>query len=56
MDDPTLKQGWEMIENEMREAWEASVWPRKRNRIWAELRHLKALRQKLANFAGQARE
>lgn len=56
MEDPTLKQGWELIENEMREEWESSWLPRKRNRIWTQLRHLKALRQKLASFAGQARE
>lgn len=53
LDDATLKQGWEQLEAELREQWEASWLPRKRDRIWNELRHLKALRQKLASYAAQ---
>lgn len=56
LDDPTLTQGWETLENELREKWEACWLPRKRDRIWNELRHLKALRQKLAAYASQARD
>lgn len=56
MSDPTLQEGWEHIENELRQQWEACWWPRKRNRIWADLRHLRQLRQRLSVFAGQTRE
>lgn len=56
MDDPTLQQGWAEIENELRAQWEACWLPRKRDRLWNELRHLKGLRQKLASFAGHARD
>lgn len=56
IDDETLKAGWDEIENELRDEWERSVWPSRRNRIWAELRHIRKLRQRLASFAGQARE
>lgn len=56
MKDETLQAGWAEIENDLRAQWEACWLPRKRDRIWSELRHLKALRQKLASFAGQARD
>ena len=56
MNDPTLQQGWDELENDLRAQWEAAWLPRKRDRIWTQLRHLKQLRQKLASFAGQARE
>lgn len=56
MNDPTLKEGWDELENELRAEWENCIFPRKRDRIWTELRHLVALRRKLAKFAGQARE
>lgn len=56
MNDPTLQGGWDELENDLRAQWEASWWPAKRNRIWSQLRHLKLLRQKLASFAGQARD
>lgn len=56
MDDPTLQAGWDEIELELRQAWEAAWLPRKRDRIWNELRHIRKLRGKLANFAGQVRE
>ena len=56
MDDPTLQDGWALIEKDMRDQWESSWLPRKRDRIWTQLRHLKALRQMLASFAGQVRE
>ena len=56
MNDPTLQQGWEELENELRAEWEATLLPRKRDRIWTQLRHLKGLRRKLASFAGQHRD
>jgi len=56
MEDPTLQDAWSALEDEIRSQWESCWLPRKRDRLWTELRHLKALRQKLANFAGQARE
>ena len=56
MDDPILQEGWTLIENELRSEWEACWLPRKRDRIWAQLRHIKALRQRLASFAGMARD
>lgn len=56
MDDQTLQDGWADIENEIRAQWEGCIFPRKRDRLWTELRHLKALRQKLASFAGHARD
>ena len=56
MNDPTLQQGWEELENDLRAQWEACWWPAKRNRIWSQLRHIRALRQKLASFAGQHRD
>jgi len=56
MNDPTLQQGWADLEDELRAQWEACYWPAKRNRIWAQLRHIRALRQKLASFAGQHRD
>lgn len=54
MDDPTLQQGWAEIEADLRAQWETSLWPRKRDRIWAELKHVRALRGKLASYAAQA--
>lgn len=54
--DPTLKEAWEQLETELREQWEHCWLPRKRDRIWNELRHLKALRQKLVSFAANADE
>lgn len=54
LEDQTLMGGWEEIEADLREQWEASWLPRKRDRIWSQLRHLKALKQKLEVFAGDA--
>jgi hypothetical protein len=50
--DETIKAGWVEIENEIRAQWEACLLPRKRDRLWTELRHLKALRHRLATYAG----
>ena len=52
--DETLQQGWAEIEADLRAQWEACWLPRKRDRIWNELRHLKALRRRLATYAGHA--
>jgi hypothetical protein len=52
LNDATIQDGWREIENELRAEWEGSILPRKRDRIWAELRHLKALRHRLATYAG----
>lgn len=54
MDDPTLQAGWAELEDDLRAKWEAAWLPRTRDRIWSQLRHLKALRQTLASYAGQA--
>lgn len=54
--EPIYAEAWDLIEQEMREEWERCILPRKRDRIWTELRHVRRLRQKLAGFAGQARE
>lgn len=56
MEDQVLQEGWREIENDIRAQWEACWLPRKRDRLWNELRHLKALRGKLASFAGHARD
>ena len=56
VNEPVYKEAWDLIEQEMREEWERCILPRKRDRIWTELRHVRRLRQKLAGFAGQARE
>ena len=54
LNDDTIKAGWEEIENDLRSQWEGCILPRKRDRIWNELRHIRALRQKLATYAGHA--
>lgn len=56
INDETLKAGLDEIEADLRKQWEACWLPRKRDRIWTELRTIRQLRQKLASFAGQARE
>jgi hypothetical protein len=56
IEDPTLQAGWSELENELREKWERCILPRTRDRIWHELKHVRALRGKLANFAAQGRE
>ena len=56
VEDDTIQMGWAEIEDDLRSQWEGCILPRKRDRIWNELKHLRALRGKLANFAGQARE
>ena len=56
MDDATLQAGWTEIEQDLRTQWEACWLPRRRDRIWNELKHLRGLRGKLASFAGQARD
>lgn len=54
--DDILQAGWTELENDLRTQWEACWLPRKRDRIWNELKHIRALRGKLASFAGQARD
>lgn len=56
IEDETIQLGWAELENDIRAQWEACWLPRKRDRLWTELRHLKALRSKLASFAGHARD
>jgi hypothetical protein len=56
MDDVTLQEGWAEIESDLRAQWEACWLPRKRDRLWNELKHLRALRHKLATYAGHARD
>lgn len=54
LNDATLQAAWQELENDLRAQWEACWLPRKRDRIWTELRHLKAMRQRLANYASHA--
>jgi hypothetical protein len=54
LNDETLQAAWAELENDLRAQWEGSILPRTRNRIWSQLRHLKALRQKLGTYAGHA--
>ena len=56
MDDPTIKAAFDNLEQELRTSWETCWLPRKRDRLWTELRTIKALRQQLASFASQARD
>lgn len=56
LDDPTLTQAWTQLENDLRAQWEAAWLPRKRDRIWTELRHIRGLRQKLTAYAAHARD
>lgn len=63
IDDPTIKEGLDAIEQDIIDAWISSgsgwgAWfsTRKRERLWIELRTVRALRQKLAGFASQGRE
>ena len=63
MNDETLKAGLDEIEAEIITKWERAgpTWGawfshRRRERLWIELRTVKALRQKLASFAAQARD
>ena len=52
--DETIQEAWAELENELRAQWEACWLPRKRDRLWSELRHVRALRKKLASYAGHA--
>lgn len=52
--DDTIREGWAEIENSIRDEWENCILPRKRDRLWAELRHIKRLRHRLAIYAGHA--
>ena len=54
LNDETLQAAWAELENDLRSQWEACWLPRKRDRIWNELRHVRALRKKLASYAGHA--
>jgi hypothetical protein len=54
--DETLQAGWAELEAELREKWERCPFPRIRDRYYHELKHVRALRGKLASFAGQARD
>lgn len=56
IEDATLQEAWAELENDLRAQWEACWLPRKRDRIWTELRHVKALRTKLAGYAAQVRD
>ena len=56
IDDPTLNNAFDDIEADIRTQWEGCWLPRKRDRLWTELRTVRALRRRLASFAGQARD
>lgn len=54
LNDETIQAAWIELEDDLRSQWEACWLPRKRDRIWNELRHIRALRQKLASYSGHA--
>lgn len=54
INDPTLQGAWAELEDGLRSQWEGCILPRKRDRIWNELRHIKGLRHKLEVFAADA--
>ena len=54
LNDATLQAAWDELENELRVEWEKCILPRKRDRIWSQLRHIRALRQRLASYSGHA--
>lgn len=62
LDDPTLKAGWEAIEADLiAEMLKPAPWNDERaklvrERAWVEIQMLRNLRQRLASFAGMARE
>lgn len=56
IEDGTLQQGWQQLEDELRSKWERCPFPRLRDRYYNELKHLRGLRGKLASFAGQTRD
>lgn len=62
IDDPTLQEGWRLIEAELIEEWaKPASWSDERAKavregLYVELQMLRKLRQRLASFAGQARE
>jgi len=56
LNDETLQAAWAELEDDLRRQWETCWLPRKRDRIWTELKHLRGLRAKLASFAGHARD
>lgn len=62
IDDPTLQEGWGLIEADIIEEWsKPQPWgderaKARREAIYIELQVLRRLRQRLASFAGQARD
>ena len=54
LNDATIQGAWAELEADLRDQWEACWLPRKRDRIWNELRHLKALRARLASYTSHA--
>ena len=54
LNDATIQMAWDDLESDLREQWEACWLPRKRDRIWTELKHLKALRRRLASYTSHA--
>ena len=56
VNDPTLQNAWNEIEAELTADWGNCLFFWRRERLWIELRTVRKLRQKLASFAGQARE
>jgi hypothetical protein len=54
LNDDTIQGAWAELEADLRDQWEACWLPRKRDRIWNELKHLKGLRAKLAQYSSHA--
>jgi hypothetical protein len=54
IDDVTVKDAFDQIEADLRKSWESCWLPRKRDRLWVELRTIRQFRKNLASFAGHA--
>ena len=56
IDDPNVKEAFEVIEADIMAQWGRSWWPVKQRRLWHDLQAVRRLRQTLASFAAQRGE
>lgn len=56
IDDPNVKEAFEVIEADIMAEWGRSWWPVKQRRLWHDLQAVRRLRQTLASFAAQRGE
>ena len=56
IDDPNVKDAFEVIEADIMAEWGLSWWPVKQRRLWHDLQAVRRLRQTLASFAAQRGE